>query len=265
MMNEIAESLENMPEPVRLRVATDVSIGTTAFFRNRPLLAVLNQRLAALPVEQISILVHACSIGAEVWSLLIASQLHPQLRDRSITVFASDIEPEFVAYAERGIYPRIVLEGMRPEEQAYFHLLDDQSVQVSEELRRCVRFLPAGPVESLAADQMYDVVMLLNVLLYLPGEQQSRVVDQVADYNSHLLVATGFHFDRIKEDLVRNNYRPIAEDARKIHDGWLDRRRDAAGANETIPGKIFHPWSLQPFQEIEDYEYKYCALFEKRS
>ena len=195
--------------------------------------------------------------------MLATAQLDPRLRERGLIVYATDLCQDFVEYAQRGIYPRIILDGMRPAEQVYFRLLDDQHVQVSDELRGSVRFLPAGPMQSFEADRVFDVTILLNVVLYMPAEQQSLVIDRIAQSNRHLLAASGFHFDRIKSDMVRNGYAPVRGDAVRIHNGWLDRRRDAPAGDETIPGKIFHPWSLHPYQPIDDHEFKYCALFEK--
>jgi len=252
-------------QPVRLRPVTEFSIGTTAFFRNRPLLHALLGRMAELSVKRISVLVHACSIGAEVWSLLIAAKRDPRLRDVVLEVYATDRESGFVAFAEQGIYPKQVLEGMCEEERAYFLPCDEQNVRVVDSLRQSVRFLTAASIESFESDCTFDLVMLMNVLLYLPGEKQSIVFDRIARYNRHLLVTTGFHFDRIKSDMTRNSYRPVVEAMEIIHDGWSDRRRETRGDNEMIPGKIFHPWSLQPFQKIKDYEYKYCAIFERVS
>lgn len=249
--------------PVRLRPATAAAIGTTAFFRNRALLAALGRRLATLEQRQLSVLIHACSIGAEVWSLLIHAALDPRLRDKELSVHATDGEPDFVAFAASGVYPRSVLDGMHAQERAFFQSVDAHNVQVNDDLRRRVRFLPAERIEAFQADENFDVVFLLNVLLYVPAQAQSQVLDRIARYNRRLLVTTGFHLDRIKCDLVRNGYRPLGDAARLIHDSWLDRRRDVAVGDETVPGKIFHPWSLPAYAEIEDFEYKYCALFEK--
>lgn len=251
------------PLPVRLRPATSVSIGTTAFFRNRALLETLLGRIARLSTTEVSVLVHACSIGAEVWSLLIAADLDSRTRGIRLSVVACDLEPAFVDHAAAAIYPRAVLAGMRAEEQAYFESVDADQVRVREDIRARATFLPAASVTQFESAERFDVVMLLNALLYLPGELQSQTIDAIARYNEHLFVSTGFHLDRIKDDLRRNGYAPCPERLREIHDGWTDRRRDGPTRDETVPGKIYHSWSLPAFSEIDDYAYKYCAIFEK--
>jgi CheR methyltransferase, SAM binding domain len=251
------------PQPIRLRPASSASIGTTAFFRNRALLDVLLQQIALLASAEVCVLVHACSIGAEVWSLLIAAELDARTKGKRIRIAACDLNPEFVAYAERGVYPRTVLAGMRPDEQSCFEPFDADCVRVCERLRANVEFLPAQSVTEFATDRTFDVVLLLNALLYVPGELQSRTIDRIASHNRELLVTTGFHFDRIKADMRRNGYAPVNERAQSIHDGWTDRRRDGPARDETVPGKIYHGWSLPAFSEIEDYRYKYCSIFRK--
>lgn len=251
------------PAPIRLRAATAASIGTTAFFRNRALLNVLLGRMAMLPSDTVSVLVHACSIGAEVWSLAAAADLDPRLRGKQIHIAACDLEPAFIAHAERGIYPRVVLSGMRPAEQPYFEPFESDSVRVCDRLRARVHFLPAQSATDFEGTRTFEVVLLLNVLLYMPAELQSLTIDRIARYNRSLLVTTGFHLDRIKSDIQRNGYRPVNEDLRAIHDGWTDRRRNGPPRDETIPGRIYHAWSLPPFSEVDEFEYKYCAVFEQ--
>ncbi len=255
--------MTSAPMPVRLRPATDQRIGTTAFFRNRPLLDTLCKRIAALDPGPISVLFHACSIGAEVYSFLIALRLHPQLAKRDVRVVAGDIEPSFVEFARAAVYPRVVLDGMSPDEKKFFEVVDEQNVRVVEHLRTLVSFLPAVSYTDFTTHDEFDVVFLLNALLYVPGAAQSTTLDQISRYNRSLLVTTGFHFDRIRHDMERNGYRPLSDGARAIHDAWLDRRRDRTNPDEIIPGMIFHTWSLPPFSEIEDVAYVYCALFEK--
>ncbi len=253
------------PPPVRLRPVTDQSIGTTAFFRNRPLLEALCERIDALDAAPITVLFHACSIGAEVYSFLIALRLHPTLAARDVRVVACDIEPSFVEFARAAVYPRAIVDGMSSDERAFFEEVDAQNVRVVDDLRALVSFAPAASFVDFTTPDEFDIVFLLNALLYVPGAQQSIALDQVSAYNRSLLVTTGFHFDRIRGDMQRNGYRPVGDCARAIHDAWLDRRRDATNPGEVIPGKIYHTWSLPPFSEVDDVEYVYCALFEKHA
>lgn len=249
--------------PVRLRSATDKSIGTTAFFRNRPLLDAVCHRLGKIDQDDISVLFHACSIGAEVYSFLIAASLHPVLSTKNITVSACDHEADFLEFGRLGVYPKQVLSAMQEDEAACFETVSDTEVRVSEKVRRKVTFLPSCSMQDYETDTQIDVVFLLNALLYAPASDQSQVIVRIRDYNRHVFVTTGFHINTIKRDMQLNGYRPYPRNARAIHDGWLDRRKPAVDPNEVIPGKIFHHWSLPPYKKKRGYQYHFCAIFEK--
>ena len=247
-------------EIVRLRPVTERSIGTTAFFRNRALLEVLFEELKNRGQRHYSVLFHASSVGAEVYSFVIYYLVNGYSDDFSLTVHATDLEPAFLDYAASGRYPAGILNGLRNDERSCF-LVDGQSVQVVEDVRRHVEFLDAASFMDFEARQTYDVVFLLNALIYVPADQQASSLDRIASYNSGFLVATGFHMESIKRDLMRGAYRPVTRKLRSIHDGWTDRRVSAP-VTERRPG-IYADWSLPEYTEIADHQYKYCSLFAK--
>lgn len=250
-------------QPVRLRPVINDRIGTTAFFRNRVLLETVNQELICNKSEDVTVLFHSCSVGAEVFSFIISFMLNPLLNERTLTVHALDIEPHFLFFAERAVYPKDILIGMKKQEVIFFECVDDENVRPIKEVRDKVKFLSAGSFSSFGAECEYDVVFIMNSLLYVPSEEQSLVFDRIANYNKCHLITTGFHQDKIKDDLTRNGYAPVHHNMIGIHDGWLDRRLPQTNSSEIIPGKVYHTWSLPPFQEIDDYEYKFCSIFKK--
>lgn len=247
-------------ETVRLRPVTERSIGTTAFFRNRMLLKVLFEELEKGGRQHYSVLFHASSVGAEVYSFVIHHLVNGYSRDFTLTVHATDLEPAFIDYAANGRYPSGILNGLQSSERACFQQ-NGETVQVVENVRRQVEFLDAANFMDFEARQKYDVVFLLNALIYVPADQQALLLDRIASYNTRFLVATGFHMESIKQDLVRCAYGPITRELKSIHDGWTDRRVQTP-VTEQRPG-IYADWSLPEYAEIEDHEYKYCSLFTK--
>ena len=253
-------SKNNSITPVRLRPATEASIGTTAFFRNRPLYDVLLNKLRARGKSHYKILFHACSIGAEVYSFLIHHNLGGYIDDFTIELHATDLETNFVDYSRNGVYPSEILTGMTQEESSFF-VNTNNGASVVEELKHKVSFLDAVSFIDFESNQTFDVVFLLNTLIYVPENKQHEVIDKVATYNSDILVVSAFHMNSIKNDLSRNHYQPQLESQREIHDSWIDRRV-SVNSNELAPG-IYANWRLPEFSKIEDYEYKYCAIFSK--
>jgi chemotaxis methyl-accepting protein methylase len=246
--------------PVRLRPITAQAIGTTAFFRNRPLYRVLLEELGTLGRKHYKVLFHASSIGAEVYSFIIQYLMSGLSGKFSLEVHATDLEPSFVEYARCGRYTAEILEGMTANETSYF-VHDGNMVRIAEQVKKAVRFLHACNYLDFSTDTSYDICFLLNTLIYVPIDKQAVALDKISQYTNCFFVITAFHMDTIKEDLSRNGYKPVIKDLKAIHDAWTDRRVVPVG-NELRPG-IYAKWSLPEFIEVIDFEYKYCAIFRK--
>jgi len=249
------------PIPVRLRPATTTAIGTTAFFRNRPLFQTLLEELAATGLKKCSILFHACSIGAEVYSLLIQYLIGGFNHQFDLQCFAVDKEPGFLAFAAQGVFPGEIEEGMTRAERRYFQPVPE-GLKISEELQARTSFLAPCDFNQFQPRRTYTVVVLLNALLYVPSHKQAQALDQIACYNTSFLAVTGFHPDQIKADMERNNYMPIIRNIEAIHESWTDRRVPMPSVPEKREG-IYADWRLPPFSHIPDWQYRYCALFRK--
>ena len=107
------------PNPIRLRPATEWSVGTTAFFRNRPLFDTLLNRLKNDGKQSYKILFHACSIGAEVYSLIIQYLLQQYNKLYQLECLANISASGFLNFAMNGQYPEIVKKGMS-DMKSYF-------------------------------------------------------------------------------------------------------------------------------------------------
>lgn len=249
-------------QPVRISATTDTSIGTTAFFRNRAFLEQLGceaERLGASS-QPVRILAHACSIGAEVYSLAIHLLLrHP---DVDFILHATDVSDEFREIAETGIYDSDYLSALEADETAFFEPIGDGQVSVSGEARARVEFLPAASFVDFDARVTYDIVTVCNALVYVSAEEQARTIDQIAAYNSGVLAVTASHRQSIAEDLARNGYRPVMGRFLDIHAGWVDRHRPPEGSTRLSPLVKTDPW----IDEIESgygWRYRHGSIFVK--
>ena len=242
-----------------IRAYSGPHIGSTGFFRNRALLDTVHDWIDRHCPGTPRVLVHAASIGAEAYSYVIGRALRrPEAAEGCD---ATDIDANFLKAAEQGVYSVNVLEGMRPDAARHFEPAGANNVRVTEALRRRVRFLPAASYVDFETAARYDVVFLLNSLLYVDAAAQRRTLDRIARYNTRLLITTGFHPDTIKADLVDNGSRPITTNLAEIHEGWTERRSLRPGVTE--PGVTYCTPYLPPFSPIADYEYKYGAIFAK--
>ncbi|MGV6852871.1 MAG: CheR family methyltransferase [bacterium] len=257
-----------MPElskqPVRLRPVTDQFIGTTAFFRNRRLLATLFDQLKEQGKSSYKVLIHACSIGAEVYSMLIFHKVQGYDRYFSLECVATDIEAGFIEYARQATYPVGIAKGLSDQELQYFSL-EGENISVNIESLNEVEYIEPCSFVDFMSSQPFDLVFVLNAFIYVTAAQQHTAIKNIAAYNTAWLVTSAFHMQTIKGDLDQAGYIPYTHNQQEIHDAWLDRRIDEPGYDRSseVREGIFTPWSLPFFQEIEDYQYKYCAIFKK--
>lgn len=254
------------PAAFRLRPTDGDRIGTTAFFRNRAFLETFGAEIAALGAagRRVEILVHACSIGAEVWSL--AMHLADVWPDLDFHIDATDISAGFVQFAQNGLYPRQIVDHLAPAEQACFDLLPDGLASVKAAIRGRVDFLAPASFVEFEPGRRYDVVSLLNALVYVPAAGQAAAVARIARYNDGLLALTGGHHATVADDLARNGYQPIMTGFEAIHSGWTDRQRPPAWRPDMpLPPNIFTDPYLGPVDDAPGWRYRHGALFRKQA
>ncbi len=250
----------NNPHPIRLRTVFEDRIGTTAFFRNRPLYNTIFNELTHSNIKEVSALFHASSIGAEVYSFIISYLENNYHNQFDLKCYVTDIEQIFLNESKTGSFPKQILQGMTPSEKGFFSV-NGQSAVISDTVKKHVTFLPASSFSDFNSNQKFDIVFLLNALIYVTEEEQALTIDKIATYNNKWFITSGFHRNTIKTDLLRNGYTPITDNIEQIHNSWLDRRINKK-ITETKNG-ICADWALPQYSEIEDYKYKYCAIFQK--
>src|SRR5262245_50824704 len=160
------------PKPALMRLQSEGQSGTTAFFRNRPFLVELSALLAEGDPPLTRVLFHACSVGAEPYSFALWCLHHtwPAV-PRRVEMVCTDLKPEFLEIARRGVYPASVLETMTDEERGWFER-HAEGARVPDAARALSRFLP--PMSFVDGDpgDDFDAVLIMNALTYVtPGEQ----------------------------------------------------------------------------------------------
>lgn len=249
-------------DPVMIRAYNGVQKGATAFFRNRPFIETLFSLLQAEEGKPIKILVHACSVGAEPYSLALW-WLHKVIPERpglgEIEIVATDINAEFLGFARQGSYPESVLAGMTSEEQSWFEHANG-SVVVPEQARRLVRFL--GPMSFVGGDpgEQFDAVLIMNALTYVSPAEQTVALTLCGGYTRKILAITAFHPDSVRDDMVRIGFKPVMDRHRQIHEAWGDR----LSMVPISPGSPDYSWKLPPYDDtVSDYAWRFGVLFQR--
>lgn len=175
------EFVEQHPDELD-RLAKDILISVTSFFRDREAFAGLEPVLARVlaakrPGDEIRIWVPGCATGEEAYS--IAIQVHRLLGDQfdqfRVQIFATDVDISAMQVARRGGYSATTI-GELPSElvQRYFRPVDDHF-----EIVKTIRDVVIFARQDLVLDPPFlrlDLISCRNVLIYLQPALQARIL-----------------------------------------------------------------------------------------
>jgi two-component system CheB/CheR fusion protein len=164
-------------------LAKDLLINVTQFFRDKEVFDLLEKSLVPDLLRErtfgqpLRIWIPGCSTGEEVYSLLML--FHEEIARQSLQVklqfFASDVDPDAVATAREGLYPKTILADVSSARLARFFVKEDQGYRVLPTLRADVVFA----VQDVLIDPPFsriDMISCRNLLIYLGPEAQAKVV-----------------------------------------------------------------------------------------
>jgi two-component system, chemotaxis family, CheB/CheR fusion protein len=167
----------------RDQLAADLLIHVTSFFRDPAVFAhlaatAIPDLLKALTSDRpLRVWVAGCSTGEEAYSLAMLCietmeqvGFHGQLQ-----ILASDVDPEAIATARAGLYPKEIASAVSPERLARFFVEEDGGWRVRTALRDVIVFTVADLLSDPPFSKI-DLVSCRNVLIYLGPEAQKRVI-----------------------------------------------------------------------------------------
>jgi two-component system CheB/CheR fusion protein len=165
------------------RLATDLLINVTSFFRDPAVFHVLSEKIIPDLVrnhsidQPLRIWVAGCSTGEETYSLamLFREEITAAKREIKLQIFASDVDADAVATAREGLYPETIGADVSAARLARFFSKDDHGYRILPELRATIVFA----VQDVLADPPFsrlDLVSCRNLLIYLRPEAQEKVI-----------------------------------------------------------------------------------------
>lgn len=165
------------------RLAKDLLINVTNFFRDPKVFdflatSVIPDLIANRPVDQpVRIWIVGCSTGEEAYSLamLFREQVDVAKRNVKLQIFASDVDPDAIAVAREGLYPRTIEADVSPERLGRFFTNEVVGYRASPDLRSTVVFA----VQDVLADPPFsrlDLISCRNLLIYLGPEAQEKAI-----------------------------------------------------------------------------------------
>lgn len=162
----------------------DLLISVTNFFRDtKAFLGLETEILPALfagktSEDQVRIWVAGCATGEEAYSIamLCAEQAATIFDAPKVQIFASDIDESAIATAREGLYTLNDAADVSPERLRQFFNRDGDGYRVRREIREMILFAHHNFLKDPPFSKL-DLVTCRNVLIYLNGTAQARVLE----------------------------------------------------------------------------------------
>jgi hypothetical protein len=248
---------------VRLHATRQQYFGTF-FLRNRPALELM-RRLAEEKAEgsSLRIAVLACSIGAEVYSILWT--IRSARPDLNVLLCAVDISKEILQFAEKGVYSpstsgmvgSSIFERLTVHEMEHMFDLEGDEASVKPWLRERITWQlgDASCPELVDVLGPQDIVIANNFLCHMEppaAENCLRNIAGLVDREGYLFVS-GIDLE-VRAKVARElGWRPIPELLEQIHDGDPSVRE----------GWPWRWWGLEPLDDSgHDWRLRYAAVFQ---
>ena len=180
------------------RLASELLVVVTSFFRDEAAFDALSVHLRSLLLErsastghgmkapttrpsvtreELRVWVAGCATGEEAYSVAIVlhellHELAPPIRP---VVFATDLDPECIRTARRGLYGSRVRDAIRPDRLARYFLEEPGGLRIHPTIRDMVIFAPQNLISDPPFGRL-DLLVCRNLLIYFDAEQQQRLL-----------------------------------------------------------------------------------------
>ena len=175
-------NLRDNPDEIEV-LANNLLINVTRFFRDPVTFEVLAETVIPEMIRHqpqdrpLRIWDAGCSTGEETYSIvmLLLEEMSTARRNLKLQIFASDIDPEAIAIARDGVYPKSIEDNVSQARLERFFTKEIDGYHVTRELRDAVIFT----IHDILTDAPFsrlDLVMCRNVLIYLQPDAQENVL-----------------------------------------------------------------------------------------
>ena len=247
---------------VCLRARREMYFGTF-FLRNRPALELM-RRLADQKANgsNLRVAVLACSIGAEVYSILWT--IRSARPDLKVLLDAVDISQEILSFAEKGIYApdtsqlvgSSIFERLTEDEMVEMFDWEEDEAKVKLWLREGITWQPgdAADPELINILGPQDIVVASNFLCHMAPADAERCLGNITRLVSPggYLFVSGVDLDVRTKVAVDLGWEPVPELIAEIHNGDPSVRADWP----------WEWWGLEPLnRRKQDWQTRYAAVF----
>ena len=208
-----------------------LTIGESYFFRDRGHFNLLKHQILPELIESkrkachdtlekkssLKIWSAGCSSGQEPYSLaILVKELIPDLSAWEISILGTDINPEAIAKAQRGIYETWSFRQVDPQIQKHYFQLRKLGWEIEPRIRRMVKFRCGNLLQesfpSPSADlHDLDIIICRNVFIYFNFEAIATVLEKfyhTLKPNGYLIVG---HTELSGQNLSKFQLKAFAE------------------------------------------------------
>lgn len=168
------------------RFVNSLTTNLTSFFREPHHFPILAEQLNKLGTKRpIRIWCSAASTGEEPYSIAMTVLETFGANASHVSIFASDLDTNVLATAEKGIYPIDRVEKVAPDRLKRFFLKGSGSqegfVSVRPELKRLIEFQRVNLLEpNWPVRGPLDVIFCRNVMIYFDKPTQHKILSRFA-------------------------------------------------------------------------------------
>ena len=168
------------------RFVNSLTTNLTSFFREPHHFPIFADHLQKIGTRRpIRVWCSAASTGEEPYSIAITVAETFGTNASHVSIFASDLDTNVLATAEKGVYPIERVEKLSPDRLRRFFLRgtgsQDGFVAVRPEIRRMVQFQRINLLDaSYAVKGPIDVIFCRNVMIYFDKPTQYKILSRFA-------------------------------------------------------------------------------------
>lgn len=125
-----------------------------------------------------------CSSGEEPYSIAMTIlKKYPRAKDLDVKILATDIDPQILSVARKGVYSRELLSGLpQPTLTNFFgSAAEGRSLEIAPSVRNMVTFNALNLHEKWPLKTQFDVIFCRNVTIYFSKEDEKKVWKKFCD------------------------------------------------------------------------------------
>ncbi|WP_169603517.1 EAL domain-containing protein [Methylococcus geothermalis] len=166
------------------RLAEDLLIGVTAFFRDAEAFEFLDRILVPALCERsnterpVRCWIAGCSTGEEAYSIaiLLTEGFERAQRPTRLQIFATDVDTDALEIARLGLYSESALAGVSESRLQRYFVREGTGYRIAKQIRESVVFAPHNLISDPPFSKL-DLVVCRNVLIYLNAKTQKTLLE----------------------------------------------------------------------------------------